>query len=298
MQQQELLKKIGEIIKELNDQYKQLGTGNQKLNDFELEFFVANTQYLAQNTELLRKLNAHLPSPVAEQAAPEKKEKYFEPLVHQPEPEEIPAAADDADKIAATKNSVADSPAANIDIASDTPSDSYSFLREEPEIIRHELEIDESWLEDEDEQAGELVEEAPTHEEVKVTEPLVEPVVEKVEVDKPVSEKPFAKKADEEVLTINQKISAQMAAKTVSEVPPITDLKSAIILNDKLLYVKELFNGYSLAYSEAIEILNRLTSFDEARHFLSSNYVTKNNWAEKPATTEKFYSVLRRRYSQ
>jgi hypothetical protein len=168
MQQQELLKKIGEIIKELNDQYKQLDNGNQKLNDFELEFFVANAQYLAQNIELLRKLNAHLPAPIAE--APTKNEKYFEPLVHQSEPEEIPAAANDADKIAATKSSATDSPAANIDIANDTPTDSYSFLREEPEIIRHELEIDESWVEDEDKKAETPIAETPASEAVKTTE--------------------------------------------------------------------------------------------------------------------------------
>jgi len=68
-------------------------------------------------------------------------------------------------------------------------------------------------------------------------------------------------------------------------------------LNDKLLYVKDLFNGYNLAYSEAIEILNRFSTFDEAARFLKTNYVTKNNWESKPATVEKFYALLKRRYA-
>jgi hypothetical protein len=77
---------------------------------------------------------------------------------------------------------------------------------------------------------------------------------------------------------------------------PVTDLKTAITLNEKLLYVKDLFNGYSLAYSEAIEILNRFKTFEEAGEYLKGNYAAKNNWDSKPETTEKFYSLLRRRY--
>ena len=76
----------------------------------------------------------------------------------------------------------------------------------------------------------------------------------------------------------------------------IDDLKQAITLNDKLLYIKDLFNGYSLAYSEAVEILNRFSSFDEADTFLKKNYVVKNTWESKPETTGKFYNLLKRRY--
>jgi len=63
-----------------------------------------------------------------------------------------------------------------------------------------------------------------------------------------------------------------------------------------LLYVKDLFNGYSMAYSEAIEILNRFNKFEEADNFLKNNYVKKNNWESKQATADKFYTLLRRRY--
>jgi len=63
------------------------------------------------------------------------------------------------------------------------------------------------------------------------------------------------------------------------------------------LYIKDLFRGYSLAYSEAIEILNRFNTFEEAERFLNKNYVTKNDWESKPDTTEKFYELLKRRYS-
>lgn len=76
----------------------------------------------------------------------------------------------------------------------------------------------------------------------------------------------------------------------------ITDLKSAISLNDKLLFIKDLFNGYSLAYSEAIELLNRYDHMDEADAFLQSNYAVKNQWTSKQETVDKLYAILQRRY--
>jgi len=112
-------------------------------------------------------------------------------------------------------------------------------------------------------------------------------------------------KADEktvELLTINQKISSQLGDKAPGRSEqligsPISDIKQAVTLNDKLLFVKDLFNGYSLAYTEAVEILNRFTTFEEATRFLNTNYVTKNNWESKPATADKFYALLKRRYA-
>lgn len=76
----------------------------------------------------------------------------------------------------------------------------------------------------------------------------------------------------------------------------IGDLKVAVSLNDKLLFIKDLFNGYSLAYSEAIELLNRFDNFAEADAFLQSNYSLKNNWASKPQTVDKLYAILRKKY--
>jgi uncharacterized protein with NRDE domain len=95
-------------------------------------------------------------------------------------------------------------------------------------------------------------------------------------------------------------MSAQINAKArrvTEHTQPVTDLKQAITLNDKLLYIKDLFNGYNLAYSEAIDILNRYNSMEEADKFLKSNYAVKNAWENKQATVDKFYELLKRRYA-
>ncbi|WP_293939925.1 MULTISPECIES: hypothetical protein [unclassified Sphingobacterium] len=107
-------------------------------------------------------------------------------------------------------------------------------------------------------------------------------------------------------LTLNEIISQQKQAGVQNRVyqvnqsgsnDKLTDIKTGISLNDKLLFIKDLFNGYSLAYSEAIELLNRFTSYAEADAFLQTNYAIKNKWADKPNTVEKLYDVLRRRYN-
>jgi hypothetical protein len=130
----------------------------------------------------------------------------------------------------------------------------------------------------------------------------IEELVPEVPLAQLIRPEPSNMPAPEDLFTINDKISAQLGDKTVSKteqlaIKPISDIKLAITLNDKLLYVKDLFNGYNLAYSEAIEILNRFNTFEEASRFLKTNYVTKNNWESKPATTEKFYALLKRRYA-
>lgn len=329
MKQKEVFHKIGGIIEELSEQYEYLKTVSDDLNDLELELFVANAHFLTDHIEVLCKLNLQnrpkrrLPDqdevttyekkffePVVHHAVPPKEEKKELPLF-KPEPvRPAPVEKQEAEtaKVLAEKQEVkpANVPAEKKE--EPEKPDLFIFEPEATETIRHELVIDESMLtEDEDfstaeditpyitpepETAQELpviLPEVKTEEEKKVIIPEPEPVTATVTIEK-------------EILTINEKISGQLGEKNANRteqvsIKPISDLKLAITLNDKLLYVKDLFNGYNLAYSEAIEILNRFSSFEEASRFLKTNYVTKNNWDGKPATVEKFYALLKRRYA-
>jgi hypothetical protein len=335
MKQMDVFKKIGGILKELNDQYDYLAADSNDLNELELELFVANAHFLKDHAEILRRLHernlptqpappAETPEPVVEKPIvalppPEKKQepiyeqRYFEPVVQQkPTTEKFELTQAAEPPVQPPYNPVIpepvitpekeEEPVAEIDLKTESPVvDSYSFEREEPEPVKQELEIDTTPDWDEDDQ----------FEQEELTEQLPPLAVEKEHTPEP----PFTlatngqtipdlngskDTSEDKVLTINQKISALMAEKEKGApqpaLLPITDLKSAINLNDKLLYIKDLFNGYSLAYSEAVEIVNRFNSFEEAERFLKTNYVTKNHWADKPVTAEKFFDLLRRRY--
>jgi len=342
MKQKEVFKKIGGIIQELSDQYEYLKTVPDDLNDLELELFVANAHFLTDHIEVLCKLNlqnrpkrtVEKPEPAEKAEKPETayEQKFFEPVVQQMkhnsdntgekkgkealktvEPAKTSADENDTPETGtplglefSENNRQAEYETPHIDLTAESPKDSYSFIREEPETIRHELILDEGMYPDEDENAELENEPVKESKKRKLTLPAAEEPIPEIKDEKPEDAKKETIKPDQiaadEVLTINQKISSQLGGKDVARaeqlnIKPISDIKLAITLNDKLLYVKDLFNGYNLAYSEAIEILNRFNTFEEATRFLKTNYVTKNNWESKPATTEKFYALLKRRYA-
>ncbi len=321
MKQQEVFKRIGTILKELNEQYAYLDNTESQLNDLELELFVANTHFLADHTSVLQKLNLQNTTTTTITEVPVKKteEKYFEPVVQAltPATEVTPEPQALAKPIEAIHT--IEEPSPQIDLAANGDNDNFSYLRHEPEIIKHELVLDESQNWDDEDDPGFEIEEVAEIEEQALEVPAVKVVMPEpfkeippVEVKKeipPVQAKKEAPPAEskkespaEEPLTINQMMSAKLHKTSGKEtehshIQPIADLKQAITLNDKLLYIKDLFNGYNLAYSEAIDILNRFSTFEEADDFLKTNYGAKNHWDSKQATVDKFYELLARRYA-
>ncbi|MCJ0742736.1 hypothetical protein [Pedobacter montanisoli] len=143
---------------------------------------------------------------------------------------------------------------------------------------------------------------------IKEEEPIVIPVeeeqpqalteltvqVEKTEIEIPVQQEDYRP-------TLNDMLASKGSASinnSQQNLNPIADLKQGISLNDKLLFIKDLFNGYNLAYAEAIELANKLPDFEAADQFFKVNYAAKNNWADKQSTVDKFYNVLNQRFKQ
>lgn len=59
MNKKEILKKVGDIISELKDQYEYLSENPENLNDLELELFAANSEFLSNHISVLIKLNGN-----------------------------------------------------------------------------------------------------------------------------------------------------------------------------------------------------------------------------------------------
>ena len=100
--------------------------------------------------------------------------------------------------------------------------------------------------------------------------------------------------------TVNDLLAGNSGANKSDEAArlPISDLKRAITLNEKLLYIKDLFNGYNLAYSEAIDLINKMPDLKTADAFLKNNYAMKNNWEAKQTTVSQFYELLKQRFPE
>lgn len=72
---------------------------------------------------------------------------------------------------------------------------------------------------------------------------------------------------------------------------PITDIKSAINLGDRFLFIKELFRGNADDFNQTIKDLNNQQSYEDA-----VNYLEKYNWSNDNKTVQNFQSIVQRRF--
>jgi len=82
-------------------------------------------------------------------------------------------------------------------------------------------------------------------------------------------------------------LSARMQSK------PITDLGKAIGLNDKFLFVRELFEGDKEKYHEAIQIINEMPNYEEAEEYIRQRF----NWDEEKPEVNRFMDLVRRKFT-
>lgn len=281
---------IGSLLADVQEQYLEVKSSGDSPDPLALELLEATVQFMGANISVFRR---SLQSPVEAQTeedqnevqteedqlvedlieAPIVSEVEFTPeIVYEPEPEFEPEPEPEPE------------------------------FEPEPEYFVMEDEVD---YED-----AEIEEEIIEEEEAEFEEEIIEEDDEEIEIDFSQRQSPAEDLFDtpSRPLSINEMMANQMRSGTSAGAAPtgvpnrneqakISDLKSAISLNDKLLFIKDLFNGYSLAYSEAIELLNRYDSLEEADEFLQTNYAVKNQWANRQETTDKLYAILKRRYS-
>lgn len=396
MNQEDIFKKIGLILDELQDQYEYLAQNPKQLNELELELFMANANFLSDHVQIVRKLNStkvvkEIPEHTS--AAPETvEEKVAELPVH---PEEWSHQAEEiGEEIAEELNSneIVAEKAEPVEVAKeieqhqikeafvespierqpierepierdlfklDKEPSTFEFIlkdigatnqfefedksvdeifdrplsKEEEEVIAQKQRIrdQEAQVKVETETDDELgpepflvakeedvipaastqlvlddFERKEVHafkEEVIVEEaPVIaykaeEPKVEAIITEVPKTETPKTEETARP--TLNELLARQNGNSNVNTDNSrnnITDLKQGINLNDKMLYIKDLFNGYNLAYAEVIDLLNKMPDFKTADSFLQNNYALKNNWASRQGTVDKFYELLNQRF--
>jgi len=95
--------------------------------------------------------------------------------------------------------------------------------------------------------------------------------------------------------SINETLAQQiqkMDLSTKFQLKPISNIAKAIGVNDKFLFIKELFNNNSAKYNETIKILNNSTDFEEAIYYLSDNF----DWDANNPAVIKIVELIRRKY--
>jgi hypothetical protein len=83
---------------------------------------------------------------------------------------------------------------------------------------------------------------------------------------------------------------------TFTEVP-IRDLRKAIAVNDRFLFINELFRGDEIAYERSIKTINSFSIFPEAEYWIQRELKVKNGWNDSDELVRQFYQLVKRRFS-
>lgn len=78
---------------------------------------------------------------------------------------------------------------------------------------------------------------------------------------------------------------------------PIKDLKKAIGINDRYVFINELFRGDEVMYERSLKTINGFRIFAEAEYWIERELKVKLGWEEHKETTRHFYQLIKRRFS-
>ena len=77
----------------------------------------------------------------------------------------------------------------------------------------------------------------------------------------------------------------------------ITDLNKAIVLNDRYVFINELFRGDEVMYERSLKTINGFTTMLEAQSWIQRELKVKLGWNESSSTVAQFDQLINRRFS-
>jgi len=78
---------------------------------------------------------------------------------------------------------------------------------------------------------------------------------------------------------------------------PIKDLKRAIGINDRFVFINELFRGDEVMYERSLKTINGFRIMAEAEYWIERELKVKLGWDDMKETTRHFYQLVKRRFS-
>jgi hypothetical protein len=77
----------------------------------------------------------------------------------------------------------------------------------------------------------------------------------------------------------------------------IKDLKKGIGVNDRFLFIRELFRGDEVMYERSIKTINGFSIFPEAEYWIKRELKLKLGWSDTNEVVKQFDQLVRRRFS-
>lgn len=105
-----------------------------------------------------------------------------------------------------------------------------------------------------------------------------------------------------DTLVVNHSLNDALKEETVEVAEklvdyPIEDLRKAISINDRYLFISMLFMGDENNFDRSIRTINSFNMLAEAQYWIQRELKVKMGWQDENGTVKHFYSLVRRRFS-
>ena len=100
--------------------------------------------------------------------------------------------------------------------------------------------------------------------------------------------------------SLHLKIASKNTSRTLADQlhkKPISDLKAAIGINEKFLFVNKLFGGNLQTYSHSVDRINSATNLETARQLALNEIAQELNWDLADEHVKNFMELIERRFS-
>jgi hypothetical protein len=98
--------------------------------------------------------------------------------------------------------------------------------------------------------------------------------------------------------SLNDKLKSDIAdLKSTLNDSPVRDLKKAIGVNDRYVFINQLFRGDEVMYERSLKTINGFRILPEAEYWMERELKVKLGWDENRETTRHFYQLVKRRFS-
>jgi hypothetical protein len=98
--------------------------------------------------------------------------------------------------------------------------------------------------------------------------------------------------------SLNEKLKSDIVdLRSALNDTPVRDLKKAIGVNDKHVFINQLFRGDEAMYERSIKTINGFRILPEAEYWMERELKVKLGWDENGNITRHFYQLVKRRFS-
>jgi hypothetical protein len=98
--------------------------------------------------------------------------------------------------------------------------------------------------------------------------------------------------------SLNDKLKTDVTdLKSALNDTPVRDLRKAIGVNDRYVFINQLFRGDEVMYERSLKTINGFRILPEAEYWMERELKVKLGWDENRETTRHFYQLVKRRFS-